>query len=228
MIADLGPSAPYAAIALIAAVFVLFVLEWRPPEVTAFCGAAVALALGLVSTDDVLAAIANPAPATIGAMFILSSALVRTGALEGAVAGLKALAARRPLAATALFFVAAASASAFMNNTPVVIVLIPVVIELARQIGAAPSRLLIPLSYMVILGGTCTLIGTSTNLLVDGLMHDLGLPRFSLFEIAPLGLCVALIGGAFLALAAPRLLPATGSATTGCSAQRWTARARST
>jgi Na+/H+ antiporter NhaD/arsenite permease-like protein len=84
---DLGAAAPFAALALLAAVFALFVIERRPPEVTAFVGAAAALAFGLVNVDDVLGAIANPAPATIAAMFVLSAALVRTGALEEATSG---------------------------------------------------------------------------------------------------------------------------------------------
>ncbi len=207
MIADLGTFAPYAALLLLVAAFVLFVVEIRPAEVTAFCAAAAALALGLVDAGDVLAAIANPAPATIGALFVLSAALVRTGVLEAATDRLGRLADRRPTLAVAAFFAAAAAASAFMNNTPVVIVLIPVVIGLAARVGAAPSRLLMPLSFMVILGGTCTMIGTSTNLLVDGVARDLGLAHFDLFEIAPLGLIVAAVGGLFLAVAAPRLLP---------------------
>src|SRR5699024_3800199 len=137
--------------------------------------AALYIVLGLVPYDDVMTVFSNPAPITIGAMFIVSGALVRTGVLD-ALANLVVTHARdRPVLAVGVFLVAAVAASAFMNNTPVVLVLIPVVIRLAISLDHAPTRLLIPLSYMAILGGTCTLIGTSTNLIVDGIARESGL-----------------------------------------------------
>ncbi|WP_238365432.1 SLC13 family permease [Mesobacterium pallidum] len=207
MLFDLGAYAPFAALVLVTVVFGLFLAERIAAEVVALCGVAVALALGLVQSSDLLSALGNPAPATIGAMFVLSAALVRTGVLEAVTASLAKGMARSPRTTIAAFFGLAAVASAFMNNTPVVMILIPVIFGLARDMGSSASRLLMPLSFVVILGGTGSLIGTSTNLLVDGVAQDLGLVPFGLFEIAPLGIALALVGGAFLALAAPRLLP---------------------
>lgn len=197
----------FAALAILAVMFVLFVRETYPVEVTALGGAAVMLVTGLLPVKEATSVLSNAAPWTIAMMFLVMGGLVRTGAIEWIIQAAEARAGHRPRRTIVLLFAFVAAASAFMNNTPLVAVMIPVVMQMAVKIGTAPSKLLIPLSYMTVLGGMITLIGTSTNLLVDGVAHDAGLAHFSLFEIAPLGLAVALAGGVFLALFGRRLLP---------------------
>jgi di/tricarboxylate transporter len=205
---DLPPaSEPLVALAILAVMFAMFVRETYPVEVTAMGGAALMLILGLLPIPDAVAVLANPAPWTIALMFLVMGGLVRTGAVEMVIGAAEAHAGYRPRATIVVLMSFVACASAFMNNTPLVAVMIPVVIQIAMRIGTAPSKLLIPLSYMTVLGGMITLIGTSTNLLVDGVAAKEGLPHFSLFEIAPLGILVTLVGGAYLAIFGNRLLP---------------------
>ncbi|MEY1556262.1 SLC13 family permease [Yoonia sp. R2331] len=197
----------YLTMAVVAGMFVMFLREVYPTEVVAMIGVSVLLITGVLSYDDAVAVFANPAPWTIAAMFVIVAALVRTGALDALTHVVERQAKRNPALAIGGALFCVAFASAIMNNTPLVVVMIPIFIQLAKTLGTSASKLLIPLSYAAIVGGTMTLIGTSTNLLVDGVARSSGMEPFGLFEIFPIGLVVVAWTFAYLYFVAPRLLP---------------------
>lgn len=175
--------------------------------VSAMMGAAIALLIaGIVSPSEAFAGFGNPAPMTVAALYILARAVEKTGLLNPMVYGLLGTGGDGR-ATLARLVIPAGLASAFLNNTPIVAMLIPVVLAWCDRHRASPSRYLMPLSFAVVLGGVITAIGTSTNLVVSGLMEAQGLAPMGLFEITPVGLPVAAIGMGLLVLTTKWLLP---------------------
>ncbi|WP_439468810.1 SLC13 family permease [Blastomonas fulva] len=187
--------------------FVGFVMERFPAAVIAILGACSFLFLGIIDSKQLFSVFSNSAPITIGAMFILSGALLRTGTIDAIAGAIIRRAGKHPRLAVGEMFLGVYVASAFMNNTPVVVVMIPIILKLAQATGYSAKKLLIPLSFVCILGGTTTLIGTSTNLIVDSVARGNGLAPFGIFEITPYGLIAGVAGMIMLAAFSSWLLP---------------------
>jgi di/tricarboxylate transporter len=192
---------------LVVLVAVVAALIWDKvrSDVVALAGAAFLLMTGVVRPVEVQAAFASPAIIALASLFVIAYAMELSGLLDTAIAKLVALC--RRIGKTGLWVMISLSgfASAFLNNTPIVVLGSPVVRDVAKSLGESPKRYLIPLSYISILGGCCTLIGTSTNLLVNDMATAAGQPRFSIFEITPVGLAVAVAGAIYLMLFSGRL-----------------------
>jgi di/tricarboxylate transporter len=182
------------------------VKELAAPDLILMAGLFTLATFRVLTPRETFEGFANPALATVGALFIVSAALRETGALEATVGRLMDRT-RSERGGLARICPPVAALSAFLNNAPIVAMMTPTVIDWARRRGLSPSRFLIPLSYSSILGSTTTVIGTSTTLTIAGLMSESGLEEMGFFELAPVGIPVAIAGLAFLQFVAPKLLP---------------------
>ncbi|MBX9897959.1 MAG: SLC13/DASS family transporter [Qipengyuania sp.] len=199
---------PHQAITLgvLAGVVTALILDRFRADVVALTGAAVLLMTRAVRPVDVEVAFASPAIIALASLFVIAYAMERSGLLDKAIAGGMWLARKAGAAGIWIVMVLCGAASAFLNNTPIVVLAAPVIRDVSVGVGLDPRRYLMPLSYLTVLGGCVTLIGTSTNLLVNDMARANEVATFTMFEITPVGLAVAAAGGAFLFLFSGRLI----------------------
>jgi len=193
---------------VLAAVVAALIWDKVRSDIVALSGAAFLLMTGVIRPVEVQAAFASPAIIALASLFVIAYAMELSGLLDSAIQKVVALCRRIGTAGLWVLITMAGAASAFLNNTPIVVLSAPVVRDVAKSLQRSPKCYLIPLSYAAVLGGTCTLIGTSTNLLVNDMASNAGQPRFGIFEITPVGLIIALAGGLYLFFFSTKLIKA--------------------
>lgn len=193
-------------LSIVVLALVLFIGEWLPVDITAILVTVLLMLLGIVTPEEGISGFGNSATITVMAMFILSAGIARTGVVQVVSDLLLKWGGKQPTQQIFAMGVIVGPISAFLNNTAVLAVFLPIVEDWCRKQGISVSKLLIPLSYVAIMGGMITVIGTSTNILASGLSEKLGYGTFSLFQFTKLGLITFAIGLVYLALIAPRLL----------------------
>ncbi len=207
---------------LLVLVVVAFFREWGSPDVVALASIGFMLLIGILPVADqvedgvilergIFSVFSNGAPITIACMFVLSAGLERTGAIAAIGRFFSRIAGKSEIRVLLVMMTMVAVLSAFVNNTPIVVVFLPIVLAHARATGLKASKLLIPLSFAAILGGTCTLTGSSTNLIIDGVAQDLGQEPFGMFELTKLGIIYTAVGFVYLLLVGRKLLPSRSS-----------------
>ena len=184
-----------------------FAFEWMPIDQVALVCLALLLIFDLVTPQEAIAGFSNPAVITVMMMFIVSEGLVRSGLIAVIANRLAGFAGSSGRAASTSLLALSGTLSAFINNTAAVAIFMPVGIHLAKRFKFSPSKILLPLSYASIFGGACTLIGTSTNLLVGAMASDYGVPEIGIFTFAPMGLILFALGFVYTIFLGPRILP---------------------
>ncbi|UCG63352.1 MAG: SLC13 family permease [Deltaproteobacteria bacterium] len=195
------------ALAVVLVAMGLFVTAKLEVDVIALCVLVTLIVLGLIDPNQALYGFASPATATVTAMFVLSAGLVRTGLVEWLSRQLNRLAGKGEMRLIVVLCIAIAFLSAFLVNTATVAIFIPVATVLAMKRRVSPSHVLMPLSFASQFGGVCTLIGTSTNILVNSIAVSKGMQAFGLFDFAPLGMAMSATGILYFILIGRRLLP---------------------
>lgn len=204
----------FLTLLVIGLALVSFITEWIPVDLTALLIAIVLMLLGLVTPEEGISGFGNSATITVLAMFVLSAGISRTGVIQKVRDLLMLWGGKGVTQQIFVLSMIVGPVTAFINNTAVVAVFLPIVEDWCRKQGISPSKLLIPLSYATIMGGMLTVIGTSTNVLASGISSQLGYGEFGLFQFTKLGIIIFVLGIIYLALIAPRLLPARRTATT--------------
>lgn len=185
----------------------LFVTEKLPVDLVALLVMTLLLVSGIVSPAEGISGFSNTATITVGAMFILSAGLFKTGAVNFLGAFVNQVFKKNFWAAMLIVMILVGVLSAFINNTPVIAIFLPILLGVAKETRISASKILMPVSFASMFGGVCTLIGTSTNILVSSIAEKQGLPPFSMFEFAPLGLIMFAVGTAYMLLVGIRLIP---------------------
>jgi di/tricarboxylate transporter len=194
-------------LALLGLALVLFVTEKLPVELVALVVMSVLLASGVLTVEESLSGLSNPATVTVASMFVLSAWLYRTGALNFLGEWLSHFGRNGFWPTAVLMMVTVGIASAFINNTAAMAIFLPIALAVARDTGHSPSKLLMPLSFASMFGGICTLIGSSTNILVSTIAAEHGQKPFGMFEFSKLGLVMALVGTVYMLTIGVRLIP---------------------
>lgn len=209
--ADARAMTTHQILTLTVLVAVVAALIWDKvrSDIVALSGAAVLLITGVVRPIEVQGAFASPAIIALASLFVIAYALELSGLLDRAIEAAVGMCRRIGSAGIWLMLGCIGIVSCFLNSTPIVVLGAPVVRDVAVALKQSPKRYLMPLSYITVLTGCCTLVGTSTNLLVDDMARVAGQPRFGIFEITPVGLPMALAGGLYLFLFSGRLMRAS-------------------
>lgn len=212
-------SAIFVLVVLIA-MFLVLVFDKMRPGLTLFCAAVLIMAFGIISPSELVAGFSNTGMLTVALLFLVSEGVRQTGALNGVINKLLPNKKSSVTGILGRLLPAIAAFSAFLNNTAVVVIFAPIIKRWCENMGVSATKFLIPLSYATILGGLCTLIGTSTNLVIDGMMQEKGYMGFTLFELGKVGIFIAIFGLIYLIFASKYLLPGTRGAARNKESQK--------